>query len=426
MVSVRMRRWIRHASLAATILAAPLGGSTQGVRSPDVAAWDSYDPYYVMVYRSAIEGPKDRYEIRSQVVSRDGRPLGASKRVFDPGSRRQALEPRIAFSPVNRSFALIWVDRERSSSARAGSWSVRYRRLDPRGRPVGRSRRISERSRHRLSNPKIVWGRSSNAYFGVVWREKLHNRIEGRAILYDGEPHGRVVTIVKSRAFVSAPAITGDKGGWFSVAWTRPGWSRQAIYVREFRSSGLHAIHRVPGIDPRQLFEDPGEHVTAQADEPQIGFDFKRYENRLAWTVHAYTGQRHAGAVAAIPIEQTSHEPTAKPVLLARDPPGRGASYELRMFRRDRAPATDLAWWHIGKTGGCFDFDIRHRLVTVPWHAVGPAPETLSSADDPSGPPDRDGCKGEANHPAVTGTYADPPNTLYAWESGPYIVGVVR
>jgi hypothetical protein len=95
------------------------------------------------------------------------------------------------------------------------------------------------------------------------------------------------------------------------------------------------------------------------------------------------------------------------------------------MFERDRAPSSDVVWWHIDDAGDCFDMTIRHRLAALPWHAVGDGPETLSGPGDPSGPPDL-GCKPGANHPAIAGTYGDSPNTLYVWERDPYIEGVVR
>ena len=425
MVSAGVRRWARNASLAATILAGPLGGSDQGVRGPDVAAWTGDPPHYVLVYRSAIEGRKDRYEIRSRMVSSGGQPLGRSARLLDPGPGGQALEPRLALSPVDGTFEVAYVARRRRTSTRPGVWAIRALKLDSRGRRAGEPVTL-KRSKHRLSNPRIVWGRSSNAHFGVVWRETRRNLIQGRLLHHQGTARGRVVTVVKSRAGVSAPAITGHSAGWFGVAWTHPGWSRQAIYLREFRASGVRPIRRTPGIDPHQLFANPRKHVVAHADEPVLGFDYQRREDRLAWNIQAFSGRQDAGAIPAVPLDPTSHERLGKPVLLEHDPPRAGAAYELRMFRRVSAPATDVVWWHIDDgAGSCFDFDIQHRLVTVPWRAVGERPQTLSSPEDPPGPGE-DGCAPRADHPAAAGTDTEAPNTLYAWESPPYIVGVVR
>lgn len=419
-----MSRWAGRVSLVATILASPLGGSTQHVRAPDIAAWNSSNPYYVMVWRSAIQGRKDRYEIRSRVVSRDGQPVGGTAQVIDPGSDGQALQPRIALSPVDGSFAMVWVDRRRSTGGHRGSWSIRVVKLDSQGRPRGHSRRISESSRHRLGDPRIVWGRSSNAYFGVVWREKRRSRIEGRVTRYDGRPRGHVIAI--SPAFASAPALAANKAGWFVAAWTHPGWNRQAIYLRQFRAQGLRPTHRVPGVGVRGLFEHPRRHVIAHADEPVLGFDYKRLHDVLGWNVQAFSGGQDAGVIATVPLDEVSHERLAKPAIVERDPPGAGAAYELQMFRRDRAPRTDVVWWHIGKdANGCFDLSIQHRLAAPPWHAVGDAPERLSHDEDPSGP-DEDGCEPDRNNPAVAGAYTAAPNTLYVWESDPYIVGVVR
>jgi hypothetical protein len=244
-------------------------------------------------------------------------------------------------------------------------------------------------------------------------------------IRYDGKPRGHVRTIADGGAGVSAPAITGIKAGWFVVAWTHPGWSKQAIYVRRFRADGLGKVRRVAAFSPRRLFDDPHKHVVAHADEPVLGFDFKRLQTRLAWNVQAFSGRKDAGAIAAVRLEGFSQERLGKPALLAEDPPGTGASYELRMFERDRAPSSDVVWWHIDQAGDCFDMTIRHRLVALPWHAVGDGPQTLSSPDDPSGPPDH-GCKPYADHPALAGTYSDAPNMLYVWERPPYILGVVR
>jgi hypothetical protein len=429
-----MRRKWRHVSLAATILASPLSGGGHPVTEPDVAAWNGSHPYYVLVWRNAIPGQRDTYDLRSRVIARDGRPAGDPVRVLDPGPDHKAYNPRIALSPVDGSFMMVWVDRRRAKGGDPGSWQVRVRKLDPRGRPLGDSHAVSDPQLKRIRNPRIVWGRSSNAYFGVVWRPGTR-RIAGRVVRYDGRARGHVVEIARGASNVprrgsnvSRPSLTGNKAGWFAVAWTLPYASRQAIYVRQFRAQGLRPVHRVPGVSVRGLLTSPGRHVRARAFEPAINFDDKRLQDRLAWTV-LVESRRHeeAGAVAAVPLDETTHERVAKPVLLERDRADSGLPFEPRAFARDRAPTFDVVWLRFHREAtACIDSVIAHRRVTAPWRAVGERPEILSSPTDPAGPPDELSCRPGPNHPELAGTYADPPNTLYVWESDPYIVGVVR
>lgn len=423
-----MRLGWRHVSLAATILAAPLSGSAHREQTPDVAAWNGSDPYYVMVFRSALPGQRDRHVIRSQVIARDGQPVGDPVRVLDPGRDRKAYSPKIALSPVDGTFVMVWVDRRRTRKGEPEDWSVRAIKLSPRGRPLGGSRRISGHSDRRIYDPRIVWGRSSNAYFGVAWREGRLRRIAARVVRYDLKPRERVMTIARGEgSHLSPPSLTGNKAGWFAVAWTRPKSDRQEIYMRQFRASGLRPVHRVAGIDPRQLFEHPDEHVDARATEPALSFDYKRRQDRLAWNVVADSGRRQAGAIAAVPLDERTHARLAQPVLLEHDPPATGRAYNPRIFARDRAPTADVVWRFFDWSGrACINGPIQHRRVTTPWRPVGPMRETLSSPDDPPGRRAGFSCGPTPTHPAIAGTYAEAPNTIYVWESDPYIVGVVR
>jgi hypothetical protein len=424
-----MRRWVGRISLAATILASPLGGGTRPATEPDVAAWNGSNPYYVLVWRNAIPGQRDTYDLRSRVIARDGEPAGEPVRVLDPGPDHKPFNPRIALSPVDSSFMMVWVDRRRGKHDDPGSWQVRVLKLDPRGRPVGHSHGVSEPQLKRIRNPRIVWGRSSNAYFGVVWQPGTQ-RIAGRVIRYDGKTRGHVVEIARRSALVSRPSLTGNKAGWFAVAWTLPRADRQAIYVRQFRAQGLRPVHRIAGVSVRGLLANPGRHVQVRAFEPAINFDYKRRLNRLAWTVLAQSGNEEAGAVAAVPLDQRTHERLAKPVLLERDRAREdaGLPFEPRIFARDRSPTVDVVWLRFHRRpDACIDSVIAHRRVTAPWRAVGERPEVLSSPADPAGPPSGGlACRAGPNHPELAGVYAQAPNTIYVWRRDPYIVGVVR
>lgn len=206
---------------------------------PAVAHSSIFDDYLVVWHRDH----PSKADIYGQLVTPDGMLSGSRWAIAAGLGTAQRRYPDVTFNPNWNEYLVVWEQLDPNS----GATSIRGRRVQSTGEPVGGEILISGPGPRSVRRPKVAHAFTSGTYL-VVWENhtqgSVSNDIVGQVVGNDGVPVGANMTIAQGTwtASMELPDLAYNRTrNEFLVVWQQQdkATGRYDIYGRRATGGGM-------------------------------------------------------------------------------------------------------------------------------------------------------------------------------------------
>lgn len=206
---------------------------------PAVARSSIFDDYLVVWHRDYPSNP----DVYGQLVTQDGRLSGNRWAIAAGLGTAQRRYPDVTFNPNWNEYLVVWEQQDPNS----GATSIRGRRVQSTGEPVGTEIVISGPGPKLVSRPKVAHAFTSGTYL-VVWENhtqgNVSNDVVGQLVSNNGSLMGANITIAQGTwaASMERPDLAYNRTlNEFLVVWQQEdqGTGRYDVYGRKVTGGGV-------------------------------------------------------------------------------------------------------------------------------------------------------------------------------------------
>jgi hypothetical protein len=206
---------------------------------PAVAHSSIFDDYLVVWHR---DHPGNDDDVYGQLVNPDGSLSGGRWAIAAGLGPAQRRHPDVTFNPNWNEYLVVWEQHDPNS----GATSIRGRRVQSTGEPVGAEILISGPGPRSVSRPQVAHAFTSGTYL-VVWENhtqgSVSNDVVGQVVGNDGSLMGANMTIAQGSwtASMERPDLAYNRTlNEFLVVWQQDnGAGRYDVYGRKVTGGGV-------------------------------------------------------------------------------------------------------------------------------------------------------------------------------------------